>query len=78
LIYPLNRPNKNENFLEKKKSFLFGLLGGKSKQKYFTGGKSKKNILQGEKPEMTYITGGKDLLTLLFNTSFIFTKLLSA
>jgi len=42
LIYPLNRPNKNENFLKKKNWFLFGLLGGKSKQKYFTGGKSKK------------------------------------
>jgi len=40
---------------------LFGLLGGKSKQKYFTGGKSKKKITE-RKPEMTYITGGKDLL----------------
>jgi len=42
---------------------LFGLLGGKSKQKYFTGGKSKK-IFYRKKLEMTYITGGKDLLTL--------------
>jgi len=33
---------------------LFGLLGGKSKQK---------KKLQGGKPKMTYITGGKDLLT---------------
>jgi len=38
-------------------SFLFGLLGGKSKQKYFTGDKSKKKLQRG-KPEMTYITGG--------------------
>jgi len=44
--------------LKKKNWFLFGLLGGKSKQKYFTGG-IKKNILQGRKPEMTYITGGQ-------------------
>jgi len=36
---------------------LFGLLGSKSKQKYFTGGKSKKNFYR-EKPKMTYITGG--------------------
>jgi len=35
---------------------LFGLSGGKSKQKYFTGGKSKKIFYRG-KPEMAYITG---------------------
>jgi len=45
---PPNRPNKNENFLKKKIWFLFGLLGGKSKQKYFTGGKSKKIFYRGE------------------------------
>jgi len=45
-------------FLEKKKNwFLFGLLGGKSKQKYFTGVNQKK-YFTGGKLEMTYITAG--------------------
>jgi len=37
---------------------LFGLLGGKSKQKYFKGVNQNKNFT-GRKPEMTYITGVK-------------------
>jgi len=44
---------------------LFGLSGGKSKQKYFTGGKSKK-IFTGGKQKMVYIIEGKQLLTHYF------------
>jgi len=64
LIYPPNRPNKNENFLKKKIILVFvwpirgvnqnkNILQRVNQNKYFTGGKPKK----------TYITGGKDLLT---------------
>jgi len=73
LIHPLNRPNKNENFLKKKYNwFLFGLSGGKSKQKYFTRVNQKKYftgenqkwlILQGKTRNSLYYRG-KDLLTL--------------
>jgi len=50
LIYPPNRPNKNEKILEKKIKLVFVWP--------IRGVNQNKNILQGEKPKMTYITGG--------------------
>jgi len=70
LIYPLNRSNKNEKFLEKKIKlvFVWPIRGVNQNKNILQGGKSKKSILHGGKPEMAYITGGKDLLTLKINT----------
>jgi len=51
LIYPPNTPNKNENFLEKKNWFLFGLLGGKIKTKIFYRGVNQKKYFTGGKTE---------------------------
>jgi len=77
LIYPLVGQTKtNFIFFFKNFSFLFGLLGGKLKQKYFTGVNQKK-YFTGEKPEMTYITGGKDLLTHKQSTNYQSTKVMS-
>jgi len=49
---------------------LFGLLGGKSKQKYFTGGESKKIFYRGKTGNDLYYRG-KDLLTLDLNMYLI-------
>jgi len=51
---------------------LFGLLGGKSKQKYFTGMNQKKYFTEG-KAKMTYITESKHLLTLNINRGVLTT-----
>jgi len=60
LIYPLIGQTKTNFILFfKKNSFLFGLLGGKSKQKYFTGGKSKKKITRGKTKNDLYYRGVK-------------------
>jgi len=64
LIYPPNRPNKNQFYFFFQEIFVFvwpirgvnqnkNILQGVNQNKNFTGGK----------PEMIYITGGKDLLT---------------
>ena len=66
MIYPPNRPNKNQFYFIFQEIFVFvwpirgvnqnkNILQGVNQNKNFTGGK----------PEMTYITGGKDLLTLI-------------
>jgi len=41
---PLIGQTKSNFFFFKNFSFLFGLLGGKSKQKYFTGGKTENDL----------------------------------
>jgi len=55
LIYPLNRPNKNENFLKNKIKLVFvwpirgvnqnkNILKGVNQKKYFTGGKTRNGL----------------------------------
>jgi len=58
LIYPPNRPNKNENFSKKKKLVFVWPIRGVNQNKNILQGVNQKKYFTGGKPEITYITGG--------------------
>jgi len=66
LIYPPNRPNKNQFYFIFQEIFIFvwPIRGVNQNKNILQGGKSKKIFYRGETGNDLYYRGGKDLLTL--------------